>query len=59
MKKYHQMEVVKDAGVLGVLIGTLGIENYLNAIERVKILAKNHGNFFNLFFIFVDLSHLS
>ncbi|KAL0274672.1 UNVERIFIED_CONTAM: hypothetical protein PYX00_002745 [Menopon gallinae] len=43
MKKYHQMEVVKDANVIGILIGTLGIENYLNAIERVKFLAKNHG----------------
>ncbi|KAE8748346.1 hypothetical protein FOCC_FOCC004982 [Frankliniella occidentalis] len=43
MKRLHLVERVKDARTLGILIGTLGVEGYLDAVDRVKLLAKKTG----------------
>ncbi|PSN40491.1 2-(3-amino-3-carboxypropyl)histidine synthase subunit 2 [Blattella germanica] len=43
MKRFHLVERVKDAQTLGILVGTLGICNYLEAVSRIKQLAKRCG----------------
>ncbi|XP_030635991.1 2-(3-amino-3-carboxypropyl)histidine synthase subunit 2 [Chanos chanos] len=36
MKRYYAIERAKDANVVGILVGTLGVANYLTIIEQVK-----------------------
>ncbi|KAI5104089.1 2-(3-amino-3-carboxypropyl)histidine synthase subunit 2 [Silurus meridionalis] len=36
MKRYYAIERAKDASVVGILVGTLGVANYLNIIEQLK-----------------------
>uniref|UniRef100_A0A4W5N5S4 Diphthamide biosynthesis 2 n=1 Tax=Hucho hucho TaxID=62062 RepID=A0A4W5N5S4_9TELE len=36
MKRYYAIERAKDASVVGILVGTLGVENYLTIIEQLK-----------------------
>ncbi|TSL34573.1 2-(3-amino-3-carboxypropyl)histidine synthase subunit 2 [Bagarius yarrelli] len=36
MKRYYAIERAKDANVVGILVGTLGVANYLNIIEQLK-----------------------
>lgn len=43
MKRLHLVERVKDAKTLGILIGTLGVDGYLDAVERIKNLSKRAG----------------
>lgn len=43
MKRLHLVERVKDARTLGILIGTLGVDGYLNAVDQIKSLAKKTG----------------
>lgn len=43
MKRLHLVERVKDAKTLGILIGTLGVDGYLEAVNRIKDLAKKAG----------------
>ena len=43
MKRLHLVEKVKDANTLGILIGTLGVDGYLEAVDRIKLLAKRAG----------------
>ena len=40
MKRYFLVEKAKDAGRVGLLVGTLGTERYTDIIERVKITGK-------------------
>ncbi|KAK3921187.1 2-(3-amino-3-carboxypropyl)histidine synthase subunit 2 [Frankliniella fusca] len=44
MKRLHLVERVKDARTLGILIGTLGVDGYLDAVDRIKVLAKKTEN---------------
>ncbi|CAG9770189.1 unnamed protein product [Ceutorhynchus assimilis] len=39
-RRYFLMEKIRDANTLGIVIGTLGVENYLKVIDRVKKLAE-------------------
>jgi diphthamide biosynthesis protein 2 len=39
----HLIERVKDAKTLGIVVGTLGVSNYLGAVDRLKELAKQRG----------------
>lgn len=43
MKRLHLVERVKDAKTLGILVGTLGVHGYLDAVDRIKLLAKKTG----------------
>lgn len=39
-KKLYLIEKIKDASTIGILIATLGVKDYLSAIDRVKQLCK-------------------
>ncbi|XP_049947360.1 2-(3-amino-3-carboxypropyl)histidine synthase subunit 2 [Schistocerca serialis cubense] len=43
MKRMFLIEKVKDARIIGILVGTLGISKYLTAIDRIKNIAKERG----------------
>ncbi|KAK6626813.1 hypothetical protein RUM44_009290 [Polyplax serrata] len=43
MKRIALVEKIKEASTIGILIGTLGIRNYLDAIKRIKLLVRNNG----------------
>ena len=43
MKRYYMVEKAKDARIVGVLIGTLGVSNYLEMFNRLKVLLKKAG----------------
>ena len=43
MKRYYMIEKAKDARIVGILIGTLGVSNYLDIFNRLKILLKKAG----------------
>lgn len=43
MKRLHLVERVKDAQTIGILIGTLGVDGYLDAVKQIKMLAKKSG----------------
>lgn len=36
MKRYYAIERAKDAGVVGILVGTLGVADYLAVIQQLK-----------------------
>ncbi|KAJ0022627.1 hypothetical protein NQD34_014761 [Periophthalmus magnuspinnatus] len=36
MKRYYAIERAKDAGVVGILVGTLGVADYLSIIPQLK-----------------------
>uniref|UniRef100_A0A1B6KQ51 2-(3-amino-3-carboxypropyl)histidine synthase subunit 2 n=1 Tax=Graphocephala atropunctata TaxID=36148 RepID=A0A1B6KQ51_9HEMI len=42
-RRLYLVEKVKDAKTLGILVGTLSVEKYLGAVERVKKLAAYRG----------------
>ena len=43
MKRYYMIEKAKDAKIVGILIGTLGVSNYMEIFNRLKILLKKAG----------------
>lgn len=43
MKRYHMVEKAKDARIVGIVAGTLGVVNYLNIINRLKDMIKRAG----------------
>ena len=43
MKRYYLIEKAKDARIVGILVGTLGVSNYLNIFNRLKMLLKKAG----------------
>lgn len=43
MKRYYAIERAKDAGVVGILVGTLGVADYLSIIERLKETIRRAG----------------
>ena len=43
MKRYYMVEKAKDARIVGVLVGTLGVSNYLEMFNRLKMLLKKAG----------------
>lgn len=43
MKRYYLIEKAKDASIVGILIGTLGVANYMDILNRLKILIKKAG----------------
>ncbi|XP_041358576.1 2-(3-amino-3-carboxypropyl)histidine synthase subunit 2-like [Gigantopelta aegis] len=43
MKRYYMVEKAKDADIVGIVVGTLGVANYLQLISRLKLLIKTAG----------------
>ncbi|XP_035981209.1 2-(3-amino-3-carboxypropyl)histidine synthase subunit 2-like [Fundulus heteroclitus] len=43
MKRYYAIERAKDAGVVGVLVGTLGVADYLAVIRQLKETLRRAG----------------
>ncbi|XP_069794993.1 2-(3-amino-3-carboxypropyl)histidine synthase subunit 2 [Narcine bancroftii] len=43
MKRYYMIERAKDAQVVGILIGTLGVADYLSTIDHLKWIVKQSG----------------
>ncbi|XP_066537802.1 2-(3-amino-3-carboxypropyl)histidine synthase subunit 2 [Hoplias malabaricus] len=43
MKRYYAIERAKDASVVGILVGTLGVANYLSIIEQLKESTRKAG----------------
>ncbi|KAM4543679.1 2-(3-amino-3-carboxypropyl)histidine synthase subunit 2 [Fundulus diaphanus] len=43
MKRYYAIERAKDAGVVGVLVGTLGVADYLAIIRQLKETLRRAG----------------
>ncbi|KAJ8375493.1 hypothetical protein SKAU_G00060730 [Synaphobranchus kaupii] len=43
MKRYYLIEKAKDAGVVGILVGTLGVANYLTIIDQLKDTIRKAG----------------
>lgn len=42
-RRYYYIEKAKDAKIIGILVGTLGVSNYLSTINHLKELIKNAG----------------
>lgn len=42
-RRLFLVEKIKDAKTIGIVVGTLSVENFLGAIERVKKLAAYRG----------------
>ncbi|KAL1502131.1 hypothetical protein ABEB36_007323 [Hypothenemus hampei] len=42
-RRHFLIEKIKDANTIGIVIGTLGVKNYLKVIERLKKLAEANG----------------
>ncbi|CAN6448785.1 unnamed protein product [Victoria cruziana] len=42
-RRYYLVEKAKDANMVGILVGTLGVAGYLNMIHQIKALIKNAG----------------
>uniref|UniRef100_UPI00398E9F0D 2-(3-amino-3-carboxypropyl)histidine synthase subunit 2 n=1 Tax=Pristiophorus japonicus TaxID=55135 RepID=UPI00398E9F0D len=43
MKRYYMIERAKDAQVVGILVGTLGVADYLSTIDHLKWIVKQAG----------------
>ena len=43
MKRYFFIEKLKDAGIVGIVAGTLGVSKYRDIMEHVKALVKKSG----------------
>lgn len=43
MKRYYLVERAKDANIVGIVAGTLGVAKYKNMIDHLKSLLKNVG----------------
>ncbi|XP_048395803.1 2-(3-amino-3-carboxypropyl)histidine synthase subunit 2 isoform X2 [Stegostoma tigrinum] len=43
MKRYYMIERAKDAQVVGILVGTLGVADYLSTIDHLKSIIKKAG----------------
>ena len=43
MKRYFMIEKAKDANIVGILVGTLGVANYSEILNRLKSMIKKVG----------------
>jgi len=49
MKRYVMVQKVKDSNIIGIVVGTLGVEMYQTMIEQIKLLIKASGKKYYLF----------
>ena len=50
-KRYYLVEKAKDAQLIGILVATLGVANYLDVIERIKRLITSAGKKYYTFVV--------
>lgn len=43
MRRYYMVEKAKDVRIVGIVVGILGVVNYLNIINRFKVMIKKVG----------------
>ena len=43
MRRHFLVEKAKNAAIIGILVGTLGVAGYLGVIERLRQLARDAG----------------
>uniref|UniRef100_A0A2C9JQU2 2-(3-amino-3-carboxypropyl)histidine synthase subunit 2 n=1 Tax=Biomphalaria glabrata TaxID=6526 RepID=A0A2C9JQU2_BIOGL len=43
MKRYYYIERAKDANIVGIVVGTLGVSRYKEMIDHLKALLKKYG----------------
>uniref|UniRef100_T1JHR2 2-(3-amino-3-carboxypropyl)histidine synthase subunit 2 n=1 Tax=Strigamia maritima TaxID=126957 RepID=T1JHR2_STRMM len=43
MKRYYLVERTRDANIVGILVGTLGVANYLSIISHLKSIVRKAG----------------
>lgn len=43
MRRYVLVQKAKDANIIGIVVGTLGVANYLSVIDRLKAMIKKAG----------------
>ena len=43
MKRYYKIEKAKDATMIGILVATLGVADYMQIIDRIKSLISSSG----------------
>ncbi|KAJ9089060.1 Diphthamide biosynthesis protein 2, variant 2 [Entomophthora muscae] len=43
MRRYHLVQKARDASVFGIVVGTLGVTNYLPMIQHVRDLVETNG----------------
>lgn len=43
MKRLHLVEKAKDAQIIGILVGTLGVKGYNEALDHIRSLIKKRG----------------
>lgn len=41
-RRYFLSEKIKDSTTIGIIIGTLAVQNYLKVLDRIKTLIKLH-----------------
>lgn len=51
MRRYYVVQQVKDAEVIGIVVGTLGVAHYLEVIEHLKQIIKKAGKKFYTFVV--------
>ncbi|KAG1706976.1 2-(3-amino-3-carboxypropyl)histidine synthase subunit 2 [Nymphon striatum] len=49
MRRFHLVEVAKNSEIFGILVGTLGVSNYMSIIEQIKRTLKAAGKKFYVF----------
>lgn len=42
-RRFYLMEKLKDSNTVGIIVGTLGVSGYLDAIKRVSKLVRRKG----------------
>ncbi|EPX72338.1 diphthamide biosynthesis protein [Schizosaccharomyces octosporus yFS286] len=42
-RRYALVQKCRDAGVIGIIVGTLGVSNYLNVLDRLRKMILNAG----------------
>jgi diphthamide biosynthesis enzyme Dph1/Dph2-like protein len=52
MRRYYLVERAKEASIVGIVVGTLGVAGYNEAIQRVRDIVASAGQMF-----FLCLSH--
>lgn len=43
MMRYHNIEKVRDAEIIGILIGTVAVDNYMDIINNLKLSIAKSG----------------
>jgi diphthamide biosynthesis protein 2 len=51
MQRYYLVQKAKDADVIGIVAGTLGVAQYLEAIDYIKKMIRNAGKKFYMFVV--------